>query len=331
MDFSKTKKSPARLWMLVVGALLLGGGGAALLSSCDAMRALMGESLPDYEQPGGGPSGKNEDSDSLTPAPPPGLTTIQQVIDELDAGNEPVKLVIGAEHTFTWEQLLQAIQGKAKTVELDLSETKLAMDNNNEFNPRKSTDDAYTFGVPFITKLVLPNTAAKIAATTSAAEANAAFAGFTGLTEVSAAGSVGLEIGDRAFYERKSLITANFPTATVLGRSAFSGCDALTTADFRSLKEIRRTAFSSCTKLVKLHFPAEPPELIYNKDAQVPALFDGTRGDAAVIIYVPNQKAVDIYKAEWVESPKGNDNPIYSTGDEGNRNHKAVSFAVEKN
>ncbi|MDR2796302.1 MAG: leucine-rich repeat domain-containing protein, partial [Spirochaetaceae bacterium] len=219
MDFCKTKKSPARLWTLVVGALLLGGGGAALLSSCDEMRALMGES---DEKP-------STDSNSQQSKP----TTITQVNDALKAGGEPVKLVIGAGPTFTWEELLDAIKAKAKTVALDISATTLAVDDG-VFDPRYSGGTT-PLGESFITKLTLPNEATEIAGGTSD---NRTFAGFTGLVEVSA------------------------DKVATINSSAFRGTGKLEKAYFRAVESIGMQAFQDCPALAHLYLPEESPELI---------------------------------------------------------------------
>ncbi|MDR2795305.1 MAG: hypothetical protein LBB47_01175 [Spirochaetaceae bacterium] len=54
MDFSRQRRArPAYgRWYWALYCWGEGGGGIALLSSCDAMRAMMGESPPDYEQTG---------------------------------------------------------------------------------------------------------------------------------------------------------------------------------------------------------------------------------------------------------------------------------------
>jgi hypothetical protein len=83
--------------------------------------------------------------------------------------------------------------------------------------------------------------------------------------------------------------------------------------------------------LIELHFPAEPPA--YIGASANPALFNYTNSNSSspVTIYVPNPEAVKTYRDKWGEA-KGNDSLQYGSGTYvGDRNHKAVSFAVEGN
>jgi hypothetical protein len=269
MDFCKTKKSPARLWMLVVGVLLLGGGGAALLSSCDEMRALMGES---DENPGD-PSGGNEDKDSSTPK----LTTLPQVEAAL-AAKAPVKLVIGAGHTFTWKELLDAIQAKAKTVALDISATTLAVDDG-VFDPRYSGGTT-PFGESFITKLTLPNAAEAIAGGESS---NGIFANFTGLVEVSA------------------------DKVATINSSAFRSTGKLEKAYFRAVESIGMQAFQDCPALADLYLPVNPPELSVSGE-QTSSLFQNdSTTDGTLTIHVPVISKYSVWESAK-ESVYGSDN-----------------------
>jgi hypothetical protein len=266
MDFFKTKKSPARLWTLVLGALLLGGVGAALLSSCDEMRATMGES---DEKP-------SKDSNSQ----PSGLTTIEQVNEALAAKEPPVKLVIGTpDATLTWPALLNAIKAKAKTVALDISATRLAV-NGGVFDPRNPDGAPYDTGESFITKLTLPNAATEIAGGESS---NGIFAKFTRLVEVSA------------------------DKMKTINSFAFSNTTALKTASFRAVIDIGNAAFAQCPALAELYLPEHPPALSGNggSPGSLFMLTSPPGGNESLIIYVPRATAVTAYNG-WDDNTYGN-------------------------
>ena len=58
-------------------------------------------------------------------------------------------------------------------------------------------------------------------------------------------------IGDQAFEDCRSLLTANFPNARKIGKYAFYGCKKLKKVKFRLFASIADYAFEDCPKLVK--------------------------------------------------------------------------------
>lgn len=62
-------------------------------------------------------------------------------------------------------------------------------------------------------------------------------------------------IGVSAFWECKSLITADFPLATIIGASAFDYCSQLATVNFPLATEIGNFSFRYCLQITKVCFP----------------------------------------------------------------------------
>lgn len=62
-------------------------------------------------------------------------------------------------------------------------------------------------------------------------------------------------VGSCAFYNCKSLKTANFPNVTSIGVSAFTSCTRLTTGSFPNVTSIGSSAFENCTSLTTASFP----------------------------------------------------------------------------
>ena len=63
-------------------------------------------------------------------------------------------------------------------------------------------------------------------------------------------------IGDRAFYECRSLNSVTIPdSVTSIGQTAFYRCSDLTSADIPSSATIGRGAFNGCTSLTSIHIP----------------------------------------------------------------------------
>jgi hypothetical protein len=160
-----------------------------------------------------------------------------------------------------------------KTVELDLSATRLAV-NGGVFDPRDSDGAPYDTGESFITKLTLPNEATTIA-DGGWDYRKATFAGFKGLVEVSADKVKTIE--PLAFYQTRKLEKAYF----------------------RAVESIGHEAFAECPALAHLYFPGQPPALPVN-GAQPNSIFlIKTPSNEDLIIHVPNGEAVDAYTDSW--------------------------------
>jgi hypothetical protein len=313
MSILKTKKNAAlavRVWTLALGALTL-AGGAALLSSCDALRAMMGESLPGSEQTGGDPQKGGaqsvEGSDSL----PPSLTTLAELEAALAESGPVIELDIGAKPEFDWAALLSAIETANKTVALDLSQTELAVtlkaDGGGVFDPRNPAGGKpYNTGERYITKLILPDAATAIAeGKTGSGKKDSTFAGFTGLVEVYA-GEV-----------------------ETINNYAFSNTTKLQTASFLAVTSIGRQAFGECLALTGLYLPADPPALPVEGGGtsrlfQIESL---SNISGTLTIYVDGDAdAVKDYIWEWEEVDEympATSTDVYGGGSGG---HKAVKI-----
>ncbi len=66
-----------------------------------------------------------------------------------------------------------------------------------------------------------------------------------------------LEIGDKAFYDCKALVSISIPSCvTSIGKSAFSGCSSLTSINIpNSVMSIGNSAFKDCTSLTSINIP----------------------------------------------------------------------------
>jgi hypothetical protein len=312
MDLFKTKKSPARGWLLVLGALAL-VEGAVLLSSCKTEEE---EPLPDEEP-------------TKVVKGPKILTSPEDVEEALKGA---ITLVIDEKYKGTWEGLLKIIEDACKdvpgkTVELDLSATRLAVygdvgkdgiydgdhgydpdedgiydyDYDNDgydndgydndgyagvvvFDPRmpihymlygRAVHDPYNTGEPYITKLTLPNVATTIA-DGGWDSREAPFAGFKGLVEVSA------------------------DKVETIKPFAFSKTRKLEKAYFRAVKEIGQQAFELCPALAHLYFPGQPPALpVAGGQPNAIFQFKTPQNEGELIIHVPNGEAVDAYTGSW--------------------------------
>lgn len=62
-------------------------------------------------------------------------------------------------------------------------------------------------------------------------------------------------IGDSAFYYCSALTSVNFPSATNIGTYAFYYCSSLTTVDFPNVTSIGEAAFNGCSALTIADFP----------------------------------------------------------------------------
>jgi hypothetical protein len=190
---------------------------------------------------------------------------ITQYINSQPAGNNPIPLVIDANYSGDWEELLNQIKAACETngkkVALNISDTTLATNASGVFDPRNPDSNAtdatrrtpYNTGEKYIEELVLPTAATSIAVGLSSS--NAAFYGFkNSLTKITGNGITGT-IGASAFYGCTSLTTASFPNATSIGDTAFYDCTSLTTVNFPKATSIGSSAFAGCTSLATVNIP----------------------------------------------------------------------------
>jgi hypothetical protein len=301
MSYFNEKKAPAGArWTRVLVALLV--AGTALLTSCEQPGSEE-ISPPAYTAP----PEKPVDPDPNDPADPagqeeepdPSLTTLDDVEAAL-AADEPVKLVIGAEHTFTWEQLLDAIKDACedigKNVALDLSRTQLAIkwkeDGTTVFDPRKPGGEPYNTGEPYITTLTLPNRPNLPNKTLEIAGGNAGdrgiFAGFTGLEEVYA------------------------DEVATINKYAFLNTNTLQKAYFRAVENIGMQAFQNCPALADLYLPKDPPVLPTEGGTTTSSLFQINSGGASgtLTIHVPAGADYSEWENEGVYGYGGRHKPV---------------------
>jgi hypothetical protein len=186
--------------------------------------------------------------------PPPVLLTsaaaVRNYLASLDArigssAAKPIPLLVkmylaGADSI---ENLLAAIGGAGKYVDLDLSQCSMS---GTAFDPRGAGA-----GKNLVVSLVLPGAARSIP---NGSSGNRAFKDFRSLK--TAGGSAVTSIGERAFYDCRALTTVNFPAATTIVGYAFQNCTALTTVNLPVAATIGEGAFSDCTALTTLNLPA---------------------------------------------------------------------------
>jgi hypothetical protein len=148
-----------------------------------------------------------------------------------------------------WAELLLAIQGADKYVDLDLSGCAIAgmSATAGEFAPYMPA----ATGEPRIVSLTLPDAATGIrAGTTSSLHT---FGHFSALEAVS--GAEILTIGAYAFGYRSNLVLVDFPKAAGIGDYAFANCAGLTSVDFPEAASIGGYAFANCAGLTSVEFP----------------------------------------------------------------------------
>jgi hypothetical protein len=202
------------------------------------------------------------------PSPPPAFTLnsigdVEAYLDETvtEPVFLPVSIYLGGSG---WTELLDAIDGAGKTVNLDLSACTMS-------GPVFDPDYYYSTGKDKIVSLVLPNAAASIpysigdstfidfsALTSVKGEritsiGGFAFRGCTALTELSF--PMVQTIGNLAFYGCTGLTAIDLP-ATEIGTSSFWGCTALETVKLPAAATIGEFAFRSCTDLRTVRLPA---------------------------------------------------------------------------
>ncbi|MDR2160018.1 MAG: leucine-rich repeat domain-containing protein, partial [Treponema sp.] len=142
-----------------------------------------------------------------------------------------------------WTDLLSALQGKGRYVNLNLSACTM---DGTEFDPGTANT-----GEGRIVSLILPATAAEVKAGTYG---NPTFRYFTSLRNIGGAGII--TIGSEAFYDCIGLASVNLPAATGIGGYAFSGCTGLTSVSLPVATNIGSQAFSGCTGLTSVDLPA---------------------------------------------------------------------------
>lgn len=120
-----------------------------------------------------------------------------------------------------------------------------------------------------------------------------------------------ISIGEYAFYNSQSLISASFPNASTIARYAFNNCISLENLSIPSVTEIGHFVFQYCTKLTILSLPAVTKignaivsgcnaltTVIIGTTSQIATLNNSNAFNNApnAIIYVPDS-LVDNYKA----------------------------------
>jgi hypothetical protein len=168
----------------------------------------------------------------------------------LEANDDTVVIAVADaeppdESDITWQNLLTAIASAGKYVELDLSESTLALVDGNKFDYR-DYENVYKTGGKFIKKLVLPRKATFI-------KNNFLPDTFSSLAAVS-----GLKVSaipDNAFKELSTLAAVVFPVAESIGSCAFLKCYALTSLSIPAVKTITAAAFQNCYTLTSVSLP----------------------------------------------------------------------------
>jgi hypothetical protein len=209
------------------------------------------------------------------------LGDVAAYLDEAPGGssiNNPVTLKVMLGPSNTWDDLLGKIRDAGKYVVLDLSpctgsgNSGGGLYSDGTFDPDSSNTNA---GKGKIVSLVLPNAATKIAD-----DSTSTFQHFTVLKSVE--GKAVATVGDRAFYERTSLVSVSLPEATVIGGNAFggtatyNGCTSLVSVNLPKATKIGANAFGGCTSLTSVSLP----------EATVidPLAFGGCNGLTSVIL-----------------------------------------------
>jgi len=139
----------------------------------------------------------------------------------------------------TWEDLLNAIDGTGKYVNLDLSNCSI---NGTTFNSATANPAGYDK----VVSIVLPNQAQNIE--------SYSFLYFTSLNQVT--GMNIKEIDDDAFANCLSLKNVSFPLAKDIGDYAFTGCPNLQSVNLPLATNIGESAFASCSSLQSVFLPS---------------------------------------------------------------------------
>jgi hypothetical protein len=172
------------------------------------------------------------------------IANIETYLAAASGGNsaaDPILLEVDLDLTSDWADLLDAIAGKY--VALDLS--ACAMSGTTTFDPGTNNN-----GEQYVTALILPDAATSIVV---GSEGVATFRYFTALESVS--GDNVTNIGQYAFYNCATLISADFPAAANIGKDAFTNCYLLTSVDLPAALTIQRNAFLYCYALTSVDLP----------------------------------------------------------------------------
>jgi hypothetical protein len=177
----------------------------------------------------------------------PVLTNIADIETYLAAASgSPVDLLVDMDLSGSgWANLLLAIQGAGKTVNLNLSACTMS---GAEFDP----DNTNSTGKQYIAALVLPDAATSIK--DGAYYYTPTFQHFDNLKSISGNGIT--DIGRCAFYDCNSLEEVSFPAATDIDSLAFSNCTALRSIYLPAAADIGLHAFYNCTSLEEVNLPA---------------------------------------------------------------------------
>ena len=150
-----------------------------------------------------------------------------------------------------WNALLTALDTTPYYVNLDLSActpsgSTYGLNTSLVFDP----DSLVITGKDKIVSLVLPDDAESIADGTFS---NPTFDHFSELEKV---GGMNVDsIGESAFQNCTSLVSAEFPKVVSIGNMAFQYCTSLTSVEFPETTSIGAWAFQYCTDLASAEFP----------------------------------------------------------------------------
>ncbi|MDR1307742.1 MAG: leucine-rich repeat domain-containing protein [Treponema sp.] len=192
--------------------------------------------------------------------PVPTLHSIGEVTAYLAAATViPVPLAVALNLSGSeWLDLLGAINGAGKTVQLDLSACTpsgssgclYTSGGDVIFDPDSSDSDSGRIAAKgLITSLVLPATAEIIPA---GAYANPTFKHFA-FTSIK--GENVQEIRDYAFFGLTFLTSADFPAAEEIGLSVFHDCNNLAEVSLLKAETIAASAFRNCASLTSMDLP----------------------------------------------------------------------------
>jgi hypothetical protein len=167
----------------------------------------------------------------------------------------PVSLNLAASGGNGWADLLSAIAGANKYVNLDLAACSAGTHSSGgglyadkTFDPDATNTST---GKGFIVSLVLPTAATSIKA--SVDYFNPTFQHFTALKSVSGA-NIG-NVGDFAFSYFTGLSSVSFPAATYIRQYAFIACTSLSSVNLPEAITIGTYAFTQCTGLSSVNLP----------------------------------------------------------------------------
>ena len=217
-----------------------------------------------------------------------------------------------------WQRLLMIIENSGKNVSIDLSSSQMT---GTEFNPVAQVSN----GKFFIVSLVLPDAARSLIGSRD----SSSFAHFYNLRTVSAKEIT--SIGQNAFRDCTSLISADFPMVASIAEGAFSGCSSLdsvnlplvtsignsaffncsnlTSMSITLATSIGETAFGNCTSLTSVNFPASAA-LIHNPFQGASSLASFTLNGTGDLSVIEDGRALVRNSTELVAYPSASGNIV---------------------